>query len=108
MNASVRHLTEGLSILGTGHLQNLMGKVSGSVVMLVSHAHSAKLLQTYAGKDWQKGSFVKDLTSWSAWTLQDLQKDRILLKGIALPGEASASFFKSSNVAEGLNCLHTL
>ena len=105
VNASVRHLTEGLSILGTGHLQNLVGKVSGSVVMLVSHAHSAKLLQTYAGKEWQKGSFVKDLTSWSAWTLQDLQKDRILLTGIALPGDASASFFKafagtSANVAE--------
>ena len=95
VNASVRHLTEGLSILGTGHLQDLVGKVSGSVVVLVSHAHSAKLLQTYAGKDWQKGSFVKDLTAWSAWTLQDLEKDNILLKGLALSGEASASFFKA-------------
>ena len=95
VNASVRHLVEGLSILGTGHLQNLVGRVSGSVVVLVSHAHSAKLLQTYAGKEWQKSSFVKDLTSWSAWTLQDLQKDQILLKGISLPGEASASFFKA-------------
>ena len=27
VNASVRHITEGLSILGTGHLQNLVGKV---------------------------------------------------------------------------------
>lgn len=95
VNASVRHLVEGLSILGTGHLQNLVGQVSGSAVVLVSHAHSAKLLQTYAGKEWQKSSFVKDLTSWSAWTLQDLQKDQILLKGISLPGEASASFFKA-------------
>ena len=95
VNASVRHLVEGLSILGTGHLQNLVGRVSGSAVVLVSHAHSAKLLQTYAGKEWQKSSFVKDLTSWSAWTLQDLQKDQILLKGISLPGEASASFFKA-------------
>jgi hypothetical protein len=97
VKASARHLEEGLSILGTGHLQDLVAKVSGSVVVLVSHAHSAKLLQTYAGKDWQKGSFVKALTSWSAWTLQDLQKDNILLKGMTLPGESSASFFSAFN-----------
>ena len=93
VNASARHLEEGLSILGIGHLQDLVAKVSGQAVVLVSHAHSAKLLQTYAGKDYQKGSLVKDLTAWSAWTLQEIQKDNILLKGIALPGEAPASFF---------------
>ena len=93
VNASARHLVEGLSILGTRRLQELVSHVSGQAVVLVSHAHAPKLLQTYAGKDFRKDSFVKDLTAWSAWTIQEAGKDQLTLKGVALPGEASASFF---------------
>ena len=105
VNAGARHLEEGLSILGTRHLQDLVSKVSGQAVVLVSHAHAPKLLQTYAGKDYRKDFFVKDLTAWSAWTIQDVDKDKIALKGLALPGEAPASFFgafkgTSAQVAE--------
>ncbi|MBO4625429.1 MAG: hypothetical protein J5646_08075 [Bacteroidales bacterium] len=105
VNASARHLVEGLSILGTRRLQDLVSHVSGQAVLLVSHAHASKLLQTYAGTEYRKESFVKDLTAWSAWTIQDAGKDQILFKGLALPGEASASFFgafagTSAQVAE--------
>ena len=105
VNASARHLEEGLSLLGTRRLQNLVSHVSGQAVILVSHAHAPKLLQTYAGKEFRKDSFVKDLTAWSAWTIQDVGKDQLTLKGVALPGEASASFFgafagTSAQVAE--------
>ena len=93
VNASARHVEEGISILSIRHLQNLVGKISGQPVLLVSHAHAAKLLQSYAGKEWRDVSFVKNLTDWSAWTLQDVRKDKIFLKGIALPGEEAASFF---------------
>ena len=51
VNASARHLVEGLSILGTRRLQDLVSHVSGQAVLLVSHAHASKLLQTYAGTD---------------------------------------------------------
>ena len=105
VNASARHLEEGHSLLGTRHLQNLVNHVSGQAVILVSHAHATKLLQTYAGNEFRKDSFVKDLTAWSAWTIQDAGKDQLTLKGIALPGEAPASFFgafagTSAQVAE--------
>ena len=105
VNASARHLEEGLSILGTRRLQDLVSHVSGQAVLLVSHAHAPKLLQSYAGKDFRKESFVKDLTAWSAWTIQEAGKDQLVLKGLALPGEASASFFgafagTSAQVAE--------
>lgn len=93
VNASARHLEEGHSLLGTRHLQNLVNHVSGQAVILISHAHATKLLQTYAGNEFRKDSFVKDLTAWSAWTIQDAGKDQLTLKGIALPGEAPASFF---------------
>ncbi len=105
VNASARHLEEGLSILGTRRLQDLVNHVSGQAVLLVSHAHAPKLLQSYAGKEFRKDSFVKDLTAWSAWTIQEAGKDQLILKGVALPGEASASFFgafagTSAQVAE--------
>jgi hypothetical protein len=105
VNASARHLEEGLSILGTRRLQDLVSHVSGQAVLLVSHAHAPKLLQSYAGKEFRKESFVKDLTAWSAWTIQEAGKDQLVLKGLALPGEASASFFgafagTSAQVAE--------
>ena len=105
VNASARHLEEGLSILGTRRLQDLVNHVSGQAVLLVSHAHAPKLLQSYAGKEFRKDSFVKDLTAWSAWTIQEAGKDQLFLKGVSLPGEASASFFgafagTSAQVAE--------
>ena len=93
VNAGARHLEEGLSILGTRRLQDLVNHVSGQAVLLVSHAHAPKLLQTFAGKEFRKDSFVKDLTAWSAWTIQDAGKEQLILKGVALPGEAHASFF---------------
>ena len=105
VNAGARHLEEGLSILGTRRLQDLVNHVSGQAVLLVSHAHAPKLLQTFAGKEFRKDSFVKDLTAWSAWTIQEAGKDQLFLKGVSLPGEASASFFgafagTSAQVAE--------
>ena len=93
LNASLRHLEEGLSVLGSPRLQDLVQKVSGPAVVLVSHAQAPKLLQMYAGKAYQQGSFVKDLTAWSAWSIQDVQKEQIILKGVALPGEAAGSYF---------------
>lgn len=94
LGAGARHLEEGLSVLGTKHLQDLVKTVSGPVVLLVSHSHAPKLLQMYAGKAYQQqAGFVKNLTDWSAWSLQDLEKDHISLKGCSLPGEDAGSYF---------------
>lgn len=95
LGAGVRHLEEGISILGNRSLQQLTQEMSGPAVLLVSHSHAAKLLQVYAGKQYQNTSFVKDLTLWSAWNLKDLNADDIAIRGVALPGEAAGSFFKA-------------
>ncbi len=93
VNAGARNLEEGLSILGTRRLQELVNHVSGQAVVLVSHAHASKLLQSYAGKEFRQESFTKDLTAWSAWTIEQADKDHIRLSGVALPGEEASSFF---------------
>lgn len=93
VNAGARNLEEGLSILGTRRLQELVNHVSGQAVVLVSHAHASKLLQSFAGKEFRQESFTKDLTAWSAWTIEQADKDHIRLSGVALPGEEASSFF---------------
>ena len=94
LNAAARHLEEESSILGTRRLQDLLRGVSGPAVLFLSHAQAGKLVQTYAGTAYRpQATFVKNLTAWSAWSLRDLEKDHIELKGSALPGESAASYF---------------
>lgn len=96
IKASVRHMEEETSILGARGLQELLRSVSGPAVLLFSHSQAGKLVQVYGSTaSRQKATFVKDLTPWSAWSVQDMEKDEITLKGTALPGEAPASFFQA-------------
>ena len=96
INAAVRHMDEETSILGVRHLQDLVRGISGPAVIFLSHAQAGKLVQTYGGTAYRPHTtFVKDLTSWSAWSFQEADKDHVLLKGAALPGEASGSYFQA-------------
>lgn len=96
LNAGARQLEEGHSILGTRHLQDLVSHVSGPAVILVSHSHAPKLLQMFAGKSLQpKATFVKNLTAWSAWSIESLNKKQIVVSGHSLPGDGPASYFKA-------------
>ncbi|MBP3202813.1 MAG: hypothetical protein J6M31_04300 [Bacteroidales bacterium] len=94
INAGGRHLEGGMSVLGTRNLQELARQASGAAVLFVSHAHAGKLLQLYASKALRGSvSFVKDLSAWSAWTLQESSDKQLEIKGVALPGEAAGSYF---------------
>lgn len=94
LNAGARQLQEGHSILGTRHLQDLVNRVSGPEIILLAHSHAPKLLQMYAGKSFQSyAGFVKNLTAWSAWSVQSLTGESLALNGQALPGEGVSSYF---------------
>ena len=94
INAAVRHLEEETSILGTRHLKDLVRHVSGPAVLFLPHSQAGKLVQVYAGTAYRpRASFVKDLTEWSAWSLQEQDKESLILKGTALPGDAASSYF---------------
>lgn len=94
LNSSARHLDDGSSVLATRHLQSLTDKVSGPAVLLLSHAHAPKLIDVYGSKRMRRHApFAKDLTAWSAWSVQDVAPEHIALKGTALPGEAAGSWF---------------
>lgn len=98
LNAGARQLESGHSILGTRHLQDLVNSVSGPQIILVAHSHAPKLLQMYAAKGQQKyATLVKNLTPWSAWSVQSLSSDHLVLGGQALPGEGVGSFFTAFN-----------
>jgi len=105
LNASARHLEEGMSVLSTDKLQELVAVTSGPAVVFLSHAHAGKILQVFSSARMrQKASFVKDLTAWSAIVVQEADKDHISLKGSALPGEAPASWL---GAFEGLSAQET-
>lgn len=94
LNAGVRQLEEGHSILGTRRLKELIPHVDGPAVVLVAHSHAPKLLQMYAGKAMQQyATFVKNLSAWSAWSVEALSPEHLVLEGCALPGEGVASYF---------------
>lgn len=94
LNAGARQLEGGHSILGTRHLQDLVNTVSGPEVILVAHSHAPKLMQMYAAKGLQKeASFVKNLTAWSAWSVQSMSNNHLVLSGQALHGEGAGSYF---------------
>ena len=94
LGSSSRHIEEGSSVLGVRNLKELTQNVKGSAVAFLNHSHSGKLLQVYSTPPFRKqSSFVKDLTAWSAWSVQDLEIDHIVLEGTALKGDAAASWF---------------
>ena len=94
LNASVRHLEEGMSVLATDKLQDLVAVTSGPVSFFFSHSHAAKILQVYTPARMRRNaSFVKDLSAWSSLVVQESADDHLLLKGAALPGDAPASWF---------------
>ena len=96
LKASVRHMEEETSILGARRLQELVRTVSGPAVLFLSHSQAGKLVQVYGSTaSRQYASFVKDLSPWSAWSVQEMEKEQINLKGTALPGEAPASFLSA-------------
>ena len=96
VNASARNLDEGTSIMGSSSLQSLLPKVSAPAVLLVNHSHAPKITDVYASTKMRKrAAFVKDLASWSAWTLQVPEKDNIGIKGISTKGTAAGSWFQA-------------
>ena len=98
LNAGARALQEGHSLLDTRQLRSLIGRIDAPAVLLLSHTHAQKLVQVYAGKAFQQSAaFLKDLTPWSAWKIQSLQKEQVLLVGESLPGEKAASFLADFN-----------
>lgn len=93
LHSSQRHLEEGTSVLGTRNLQALVAKVSGPAVLLLSHSHAPKLVDVYgATRMRRRASLVKDLTAWSAWSIQEPGSEQMSVKVTALPGEAAGSW----------------
>ncbi|MBP5332617.1 MAG: hypothetical protein J6Y66_00385 [Bacteroidales bacterium] len=92
LGSSARHIDEGTSVLKA--MGALPEAVKGAAVAFLSHSHAGKILQVYSTPPVRKqASFVKDLTAWSAWSIQEVEKDHIVIEGTALPGEAAASWF---------------
>ena len=99
VGASARHIEEGMSVLNSS-VTELTSRVSGPMVVFLSHSHAGKLLQQYSTPKYRKQSaFVKSLAPWSAFSAEVLKDGGIVLKGVSNKGEAAASWFAAYTAA---------
>lgn len=91
LGASVRHLDEGMSILGSEGLPYLCSKMKGGPTLFLSCAQASKLLQMYAAPVLRsKSSFVKNTAEWAALNL-DADDKSLSMKGMTSPAPSHQS-----------------
>ena len=94
MQASVRHLDDGISILQSEGLVPLVSGTGGAATLYLCHQHAPKLLQIYSTAQVRRRSeFVRDIARWSAFDLSAWDDNHLILKGAAAPAESAGSFF---------------
>ena len=95
LGASVRHLDEGMSILGSEGLPYLCSKMKGGPTLFLSNQQSSKLLQMYAApKVRSKASLVKSISEWTAFSL-DADAKELSMKGHSSPAFSHQSLLSA-------------
>ncbi|MBR6882223.1 MAG: hypothetical protein IKN06_04560 [Bacteroidales bacterium] len=89
LNASLRHLDEGMCILDSPGLSGLAARTGGPAVAFLSSRQTPKLLQMWStARVRQHTDFVRSLTEWTALEMVEADDRHIVLKGsAACPGK---------------------
>ena len=95
LGASVRHLDEGVSILGSEGLPFLCSKIKGGPTLFLSNQQASKLLQMYAAPRLRaRSSLVKSLSDWTAFSL-DADGKELSMSGLPSPAGSHQSVFSA-------------
>ena len=93
LNASRRHLDEGLCILEAPGLSELTGRIGGAAVAFLSARQAPKLLQSWSTARIRRHTdFVRTLADWTAFELVSADEKHIVLKGSSALPEKGTSF----------------
>ncbi len=93
LNASIRHLNDGMCILEAPGLTELTARSGGPAVVFLSSRQTPKLLQMWStARVRQHTDFVRSLTDWTALQLAEVDERHILLRGSASCPEKNTSF----------------
>ena len=111
LNASRRHLDEGICILEAPGLEELSARTGGSAVAFLSSRQVPKLLQMWGSARIRRHTdFVRAQADWVALSLESIDEKHLVLEGSAsCPGKATSFLtafqgfpMPSSTVAEVL------
>ena len=92
-NSSVRHLSEGHSVLESNGFAELASKVPGSDIIFVSNAYSDNIIEAYFARKYRKFSgFFKELAGWSAFSLTKHSEEGVSMDGTLLYGSDPAFY----------------
>lgn len=93
LNASRRHLDEGICILEAPGLEDLASRTDGAVVAFLSSRQVPKLLQMWGSARIRRHTdFVRSQADWTALVLEAADDRHVVLEGSAACPEKTTSF----------------
>ena len=96
LNASVRHLDEGICILEAPGLQELSARMGGAAVAFLSSRQVPKILQVWSTARVRKQTdFIRTLADWTALEIAEADDKHIVLRGSAESPEKTTGFLSS-------------
>lgn len=93
INSSIRHMSEGHSILEANGFMDISSKAAGSDIIFASNSYTDNILETYFSRKHRKtGSFFKELAGWTAFSITKHTPSEVDFSGEILYGSDHAYY----------------
>lgn len=87
INSSIRHYSSGHSVLEADGFAPLAATLKGEDILFLSNAYSDKIIEAFfARKHQRKSSFFKEISKWTAFTIERHSEKGVEAKGNLLYG----------------------
>lgn len=93
INSSIRHMSEGHSILESRGFAELASTVPGSDIIFASNSYTDNILETYFTRKYRRtGSFIRELSEWTAFSITRHSDAGVSMDGHLLYGSDPAYY----------------
>ncbi|MBP5218440.1 MAG: hypothetical protein J6Z47_05780 [Bacteroidales bacterium] len=93
VNSSLRHISEGHSVLESSGFSELSSNVSGDNIIFASNAYTDNILDAYFAKRLRKcAPFIKEISDWMAFSIGKYSGEGVSAHGELLYGSDPAYF----------------
>ena len=87
INSSVRHMSEGHSILEAKGFTDIASTAPGSDILFASNSYTDNILETYFARKYRRtGGFFKEIAGWTAFSITKHSEDGVVMSGDLLYG----------------------
>ena len=93
INSSIRHMSEGHSILEASGFREIASTTAGSDIIFASNSYTDNILETYFARKFRKrSSFFKELAGWTAFSIHKHSPTEVAMTGDLLYGSDHAYY----------------